>query len=57
LGLWQVLRYRWLLGCRHDVVRAVLIAEREPRTHRGANSARTFGVELVTHADMTPLLD
>jgi hypothetical protein len=56
LGLGQVLRYRWLLSHRYGPVRAVLIAEREPRDVSWRELCADLGVDLVTAADHTALL-
>jgi hypothetical protein len=50
-------RYHWLLNRRHDPVRAVLIAEREPRDTSWRDLCTDLGVELVTPADLMTLLD
>jgi hypothetical protein len=51
-----VLWYRWLLSRCRDLVRAVLIAEREPRAASWRELCMELDVELVTPADLTPLL-
>jgi hypothetical protein len=57
LGLGQVLRYRWLLRRRYDPVRAVLIAEREPRDASWRELCADVDVILATAENLGPLLD
>ena len=57
LGLGQVLRYRWLLGQRHDVVRAALVVEREPRDASWRSLCDDIGVVLITATDARSLLE
>ncbi len=47
LGLGQLLRYRQLLGKRHALVRAILMAEREPQDTSWAALCHDLGVKLV----------
>jgi hypothetical protein len=55
LGLGQVLRYRSLLQRSHPLVRAVLVAEREPRDHSWRELCSELEVVLVTPDDLTAL--
>jgi hypothetical protein len=55
LGLGQVLRYRSVLRRRHPGVRAVLVAEREPKDSSWKELCAELDVVLVTPDDATPL--
>jgi hypothetical protein len=57
LGLGQVLRYRSLLAQQHPTVRAVLVAEREPRDHSWRDLCEELGVLLVTPTDLSALTE
>jgi hypothetical protein len=55
LGLGQVLRYRHVLHGRFDAVRAVLVAEREPRDPAWRVLCQSLDVLFATPADLPDL--